>query len=184
MNRLLPMLLLLVLACAERKSSNLFKKQLNDEVVKIVLRKYGLEEIPSDIGDLRKVKQLTISMDSLKGWVIFPPMSALMIHVSRPPFYSLPAEITQLKNLEKLTIIDLNISSLPEDFEQLQNLEYLDLSMNKLTLSDEVEKIVRLKKLKTLSLFGNKIDSASLQFVKQERPDIQLIGLEDFAPTN
>lgn len=184
MNKLLTLLVTPLLICMScQTKNNLFEAHKNDEVVEIVLSNYGLEEIPGEIGTLKNVKQLTLLKDSSKGWVIYPPMSAFSNRELTPPFYSLPKEITELQQLESLTIIGLNIHSLPENFEKLENLKQLNLSLNKLTLSNEVEKIVRLKKLKTLSLFGNKIDSAGLRFIKQERPDIQLFGLEDFTPT-
>lgn len=180
MNKLLSVVALIQLICMSCQTKNdRFKAQRNDEVVEIILSNYGLEEIPNEIGELKNVKQLTITMDSLTGWVIYPPMSYYANRELAPPFYSLPKEITELEKLESLTIIGLNIHSLPEDIEKLQNLKHLNVAMNKLTLSNEVEKIIALKRLTTLGFIGNKVDSVSIHQLKKARPDIELTGMEE-----
>jgi Leucine-rich repeat (LRR) protein len=155
-------------------NSKLFNDLIDKEEVTIVLNSYGLDSIPKEIRQLKKAKSLTISFDTLEGWTIYPPLSALNERIDSPPFNTLPDEITELKNLERLTIHGLDIARLPDNFGNLENLEHLDLSMNKLTVSNELVKLKGLKNLKYLSLFGNRIDTLIIKNWRNENPDIKI----------
>ena len=87
-------LLSIMMSC---ESDHIFKDLENDKVVFIRLAKYGLDSIPPDIAKLKKVEELTISLDSSDGWTIYPPASAIVQMVDKPPFYQLPKQLTQLK---------------------------------------------------------------------------------------
>ena len=140
----------------------------------IVLHDYGLDSIPAEIGLLKDAESLTISLDSLNGWKIYPPASSFDQRIDSPPFKILPEEFVALSKLKRLTIYGLNISELPDNFGDLENLEYLDLAMNKLTISKEVDKLKGLKNLKYLGLFGNRVDSVMIQNWKAEHPMLQV----------
>ncbi|MEQ8417116.1 MAG: hypothetical protein RIB71_21720 [Imperialibacter sp.] len=154
-----------------------FEELTNQEEVVIVLSSYGLDSLPPDVGLLKNARELTISYDSVKlgQWVVLPPLNALYEMVDRPPFHILPAEITQLPRLNKLSIIGLNLRQLPKDFDKLKQLEYLDLSMNKLTVTNELNKLSGLPLLKKLVVFGNRIDTAILKNWNNQHPDLEII---------
>ena len=63
----------------------------------------------------------------------------------------------EMRNLKKLYLDDMELTSLPESIENLTNLEWLHLGYNKLeTLPDS---IVNLKNLEKLWLYQNKLTS-------------------------
>jgi Leucine-rich repeat (LRR) protein len=157
------------------EKGKLFTDLQDKESVVIVLSKYQLDSIPPEIGTLKNAKALTISMDSLHGWTVYPPISALDQKNVQPPFKKLPHEITSLTNLKELTIHGLNIRTLPDDFGNLKELEYLDLTMNKLMVSDELDKLRKLKNLKYLVLSGNRVDTIAMKAFEKENPGIQIV---------
>ena len=157
------------------ESDHIFKDLENDKVVFIRLAKYGLDSIPPDIAKLKKVEELTISLDSSDGWTIYPPASAIVQMVDKPPFYQLPKQLTQLKDLKKLNLSGLKIKSLPINFTELIKLEYLDLSMNKLDIKKELPKLKSLPNLKILSIMGNKIDTTLIKRWQGQNPKVEVI---------
>lgn len=165
----------LVTSCLTKGTeSKLFEDLRDKENVVIILNNYKLDSIPSEIGLLKSARTLTISIDTLHGWTIYPPLSVMDQRIDSPPFKNLPVEITTLKNLKRLTIHELNVRTLPDGFDKLDNLEYLDLTMNKLIISNELDKLKGLKNLKYLALFGNQIDDESIEALKKEKPGIQI----------
>jgi len=165
------------LSCRPQNSDrNLFSDLSGQDSVVVILSTFGLDSIPPDIGKLTDVRNLTITQDSIKGpWIIMPPESAWMRMINSPPFKFLPDEITSLKTLNRLTIGKLNLKELPVDFSDLENLEYLDLSFNKLDISNELPKLKNLYRLNQLIITGNKLDSAELKNWIIERPDLRII---------
>jgi Leucine-rich repeat (LRR) protein len=128
-----------LLSCSEKhlNDSTLFKDLEDQETVRIILSDYKLDEIPSDITNLKKVRDLTI-LASNSDWVIYPPLSVIAQQIDMPPFHNLPNEISNLTQLQALRISGANIKNLPEGFTNLKHLEYLDVSMNKLDVTSEV----------------------------------------------
>jgi Leucine-rich repeat (LRR) protein len=168
-------LICVIAGCAtENSQSKLFHDLVDKKEATIVLRAYGLDSIPAEIGLLKDVESLTISLDSLNGWKVYPFVSAFDNRIDSPPFKFLPKELATLAKLKRLVLYDLNISQLPDNFGDLENLEYLDLSMNKLTVSKEIDKLKKLKNLKYLGLFGNRIDTVVIQHWKAEHPRLQI----------
>ncbi len=169
-------LLFFTISCVPKSKRNeVFADLADEDSIVIVLKNYHLDSIPNAIEQFENAKSLVISIDSLNKWTIYPPVNAYNKTIDSPPFKYLPQEITELKNLRQLILYALNLKGLPEDFDQLENLEYLDLSMNKLDVSSELLKLKRLKKLKYLVLFGNRIDSMAMQNWKKENPEIEII---------
>lgn len=154
--------------------NHIFKDLEGKEHVFIALDKYGLDDIPKEIGKLKNVKELEVFIDSADGWTIYPPLSAIDQWIYEPPFRKVPLELLDLNKLEKLTLHGLDIQTLPEELGRLYNLTYLDLSMNKLVISKEIIKLKRLKKLKYLQLFGNKINKIEIEEWKTENPNIEI----------
>ncbi|MGC3948135.1 MAG: leucine-rich repeat domain-containing protein [Chryseolinea sp.] len=169
-------LIFLTLGCSNVKSEKrIFHRLADQETVSIYLSKYDLDSVPPAIGDLAKVRRLSITKDSTSGWNIYPPLSAFRLWIERPPFRHLPAEITKLKTLRKLDLVYLDLVDLPDDFDSLQNLDSLDLSLNKLTIANEVDVINGLRRLKYLALFGNKVDTADVVKLKQVNPNLVVV---------
>lgn len=164
-------ILIFIFSC---EPNHLFKELENQEQVFIELSKYGLDNIPKEVGQLKNAKKLEIYVDSLEGWTIYPPLSAMDQYIDEPPFRTIPSELLELEGLEQLSLYDLDIKTLPEDLYRLENLEYLDLSMNKLTVSKEISKLKKLKKLKCVELFGNRINILELEKWRNENPNIQI----------
>ena len=168
--------LLLLTLCMSCERNYTFKELENKKVVFIGLAKYGLGSIPPEIGQLKAVEEVTISMDSIMGWTIYPPPSAMAKMVDQPPHKKIPDELTELKSLKKLNISGLNLRTLPENFSELKNLQYINLSMNKLDLKNELSKLRALPNLKVLLIGGNRIDSIQIENWKNDnlKIDIQL----------
>ena len=154
--------------------NHMFKELENDKVVFIGLDKYGLDSIPPEIGKLKNVEELIIAQDSVMGWTIYPPASAMAQMVDLPPHKTIPDELTELKCLKKLTLSGLKIRTLPADIYKLKNLEYLDLSMNKLDITNEISKLKSLSNLKVLCIVGNRIDSTGIEKWQNEKPELQI----------
>lgn len=158
---------------AMTQTQNLFSDFAHRDNVSIALRKYGLKEVPKDVGDLKNVIVLIIAPDSVQdSWTVYPPLSAFDEHIDKPPFRYLPDEITTLTKLRDLTLTKLAIKTLPANFERLADLEKLDLSINKLTIKNEIDKIVKLKSLKHLILFGNRVTKEDVIQLKTANPSL------------
>jgi Leucine-rich repeat (LRR) protein len=174
MRLLIIILTTFLISCSTTdKKKGLFDDLADKETVILFLSKYQLDSIPSDIGRLKNVKRLYITADSI-GWTVYPPLSALPQPPDSTPGKQLPAEITELTSLKYLGLVHLNLKSLPNDFSKLKNLDSLDLSMNRLVISDELKKIKELKGLKFLGLMGNAIDSADIKELKNSNPSLTI----------
>jgi len=161
------------------QEQNIFSNLYDKDSVVICLREYGLKELPKDIGQLTKAISLVVSPDPLKaGWTVYPPHSAFDELIDNPPFRFLPNEITSLTNLRELTLTQLAIKTLPAEFDRLEQLEELDLSINKLTIKDDIDKLKKLKKIKYLALFGNRVTKEDLALLKAANPTLY-IDLEE-----
>jgi len=162
-------LAVVIASCEDRKHFSMFA---DSEDVTLVLSGFGLDSIPPEIGELKKVQNLSVSLDTAGDWSVYPPLSMLERAVDEPPFAVLPDEITELKNLKRLILMGLNIKTLPKNFDKLENLEYLDLSMNKLTVANELQKLNGLKNLKSLILFGNRVEPSVIADLKKANPSL------------
>lgn len=178
--KIVPLIIfLLITGRAISQNNNVFSNLSDKDSVVICLREYGLKEVPKDIGQLTKAISLVVSPDPLKtGWTIYPPHGAFDELIDKPPFQFLPNEITSLTNLRELTLTQLAIKTLPTEFDRLENLEKLDLSINKLTIKDEIDKLKKLKNLKYLTLFGNRVTKEDLALLKAANPTLN-IDLEE-----
>ena len=77
-------------------------------------------------------------------------------------------------NLRSLTLVNLDIVSLPDNFDRLESLDTLILFMNKLTISNEIKKLKRLRQLKYLGLLGNNITASDIIELKISIPGITI----------
>jgi hypothetical protein len=164
---------LLMVGCSTaHEEKRLFSEFSGKETVIIYLSKFNLDSVPGEIGQLKSARNLFITKDSMNGWTIYPPLSTLEQQPKIPPFRELPDEITELTQLKALSLIGLDIEQLPPHFERLENLDSLNLSMNKLTISKELEKLKRLKNLKYLGIVGNRIETADIQQLREHNRDL------------
>ena len=141
--------------------------------VEIFLSEYDLDSVPKDIQVLKSAKRLYIAKDT-SGWIVYPPLSALgEDNSTKQPRY-LPGEISELSNLNSLTLVNLDLVTLPKSIDHLSNLDTLVLFMNRLTISSELDKLKRLKKLKYLGLLGNNVTANDLIEIKRSIPGIKI----------
>lgn len=150
-----------------------FNDLSNQESVKIVLADYDFDQVPPQILELTHVKELEIVAD--RKWKVYPPVSFFEIKEVSPPFKYLPDEITKLNKLTRLRVVDLDLRELPKGFPKLENLEELDLSFNKLQISNEINKLRALPKLRQLNVTGNLVDTVELQNWMKENQNLEII---------
>lgn len=126
--------------------------------------KLGISRILKDIGDkCPNLKYLEVDGYRLSG-------------------YTLPREIYNLKNLEKLGIKNAGLNNVTSDISNLTKLEELILSKN--SMKSLPNEIVKLTQLKTLDISRNPINvlpknignMKSLRTIKMDKP---LIGFSD-----
>lgn len=163
--------LMLIAACQQ---NNMFKDITQYDKVIIVLDEYKLDSIPKEIGVLKNAKELVISMNNNDSWTIYPPQSAMEYWVNSPPFTTIPDELLELGKLEKLSLIGLNIKTLPAGIYQLKNLEYLNLSFNKLNVTNELPKLKKMPKLNHVVLFGNNVNIEDIKKWRTQNPNINI----------
>lgn len=173
MKTLVSIVIFFFLSC-QTKKTNLFESLENETDVEIYLIKYRLDSVPSDIRLLKEVKRLYINSDTTKVWTIYPPLSARGTDNSKPPFRHLPEEITELTKLQSLTLVNLNLVTLPDSISKFKNLDTLILFMNKLTVANEIEKIKKLSNLKYLGILGNNITANDLIELKKSNPGLTI----------
>lgn len=173
MRLLLIALATFLISCSTTdKDKVLFENLVEKEKAVIFLSDYNLDSIPGEISRLKKVKSLYITKDSTNRWTVYPPAKELEKLTKVPPFRQLPNEIGDLTNLKNLGLVGLDLKELPDNFGQLQHLDSLNLMMNKLTISEEIGKLKKLKNLKYLALFGNKVDSTDVSELKKANPNL------------
>jgi len=172
MRPLIFLLILFIVGCRDKRTQSLFSDLIDKADIEIHLTDYGLQNVPEEIGKLKNARRLYISQDSTTEWTLYPPLSAAGEAELNPPYRKLPTQITTLTKLESLTLVGLNLKSLPEGFSQLRNLDTLILYMNKLTISNELYKLKRLKKLKYIGLQGNLVTANDLKSLMESIPGI------------
>ncbi len=160
--------------CRSPKKESIFDSLKDKTDVSIYLKRYGLEAVPSDISVLKNAKRLFIARDT-GGWTMYPPLSALPSDESTRHIGHLPDEITELTNLTSLSLVSINLTSLPADFDRLEQLDTLVLFDNRLKISSEMGKLKRLKRLKYLGLLGNYLTVDDLLELKQLIPGITIM---------
>ena len=149
-----------------------FQNQTN---VIIYLDELNTDRIPKDIGQLAQVTDLTIQLTRPEGdWTIYPPLSWYETRELKESYRELPQSIGQLQMLKSLRLSNLDIHELPETIANLVNLEFLDVSMNKLNISNELPKLKALPNLKHLKVLGNHFNEEEMQEFKRQNPNIQI----------
>lgn len=175
MKSLIIAALLIFTACQPDTEPLYFSHLQEEEKVLLALSDYGLEEVPPQIRELKNVQDLMISKTGPGGWMVYPPLSGMVIKDFEPPYRELPYEILSLGQLKHLRLSGLDLHTLPEDLHKLEQLETLDLSFNKLNINAELAKLKALPHLKTLNVLVNNYDSLALKQWMKERPGLEII---------
>jgi Leucine-rich repeat (LRR) protein len=123
-----------------------------DKVVKLVLRKQKLKEVPKAIFGFKNLQYLDLSKNSIKELPeeIGSLHSLQYFAASKNDIEIFPPELGQLTNLRWLNLNQNEIMLLPPQIGNLSSLEYLDLWSN--NLDHFPEELKNLKKLKTMDL--------------------------------
>ena len=145
------------LGCQSKSDKSVFDQLKGQKDIVISLKEFKLDSIPPAINVLQGVERLTILKDSAMSWVAYPPLSALGEQLKLDSTSRLlPKEITELESLKSLSLFNLDLVSLPDDLYKLKNLDTLDLTLNKLVISQEIDKLKKLTHLKFLNVGGNR----------------------------
>lgn len=171
MKLLLASFIIIILGCQPAKEKSVFDQLKGQTDIIISLKDYQLDSIPPTINTLKGVKRLAILKDSAVGWVAYPPLSALGEQPEMDTSHRrLPKEITELESLETLSLFNLDLVSLPEELYKLKSLDTLILALNKLRISQEVDKLKKLTRLKYLDLGGNMMSKDDIARLKGAMP--------------
>jgi len=169
---------LLLLSCQSGgRQSKRFNDLIDKEDVFIGLADYGLDSVPPDITKLKNAKRILIGPDSTNGKPVHWALPLTQIDTVFPPYHHLPDEITQLINLKQLILFDLGLRTLPENFGALRNLDSLSLTRNKLTLTAELDKLLKLKNLKYLDVTGNIVKRSDIKVLRKNNPGLIIVNL-------
>ena len=105
------------------------------ETRKIWVCFFGLTTIPSELGQLTKLEQLSLWGNKLS--TIPQELGQLTnlqeLCLTQNQITSIPIELVQLTNLHKLYLWGNQLTTIPKEFGQLTNLQELSLFNNKLT---------------------------------------------------
>jgi hypothetical protein len=128
------------------------------------------------------IKSLTIKITSNKGWIVFSHVQGFDFGVkysTKTKLGFLPEELGIAKELELLDVSDLGISRLPKNLSKLSKLKSLDISFNRINLSDELKKILLLDRLKVIKIYGCNFTLDDLTEIKLQRPDLKVLHSEE-----
>lgn len=111
----------------------------------------SLEQLPTTIGQLRKLEELHIDC-ARKFQILLPEIGQLkslrILSITNCTLTELPSEIGQLESLEQLDVSSNQLTTLPPEIGNLHNLTVLNIKHNPLySLPDEIGKLEKLVRL-------------------------------------
>jgi Leucine-rich repeat (LRR) protein len=123
-----------------------------DKVIKLVLKRKHLKEIPKEVFTFKNLQYLDVSKNSIKE---VPEQIGQLTNLqyficNKTGLERLPKEIGLLINLKYININQNDLESLPPQFGNLENLEIADMWSN--NLAEFPETLMNLKSLKILDL--------------------------------
>jgi hypothetical protein len=122
------------------------------ELERLWLGSTGLKQLPGELGQLRKLKELDLSFNR--------------------ELLSLPPEVGQLQALESLNLKNTGLTTLPEELGQLERLTFLDLQAT--ALKSLPACLFQMKSLKTLDLYWTPIPPEELERLRRALPDCKV----------
>ncbi|MCW7487220.1 leucine-rich repeat domain-containing protein [Leptospira meyeri] len=145
----------LVLQCNKKvvNAEEWILEHKEDRVLNLSNKEFGV--LPTSIGNLTKVEELTLQYDSLKELPkeIGNLKQLKILNLFGNPLQSLPEEIGNLENLEVLLLGRTELREIPLVIGRLQNLKTLALDETKVQLTEaDVEVIASLPRLEILDL--------------------------------
>ncbi|MFY0593437.1 hypothetical protein [Roseivirga sp.] len=156
-------------------SKGYFGDELREGSIILILDELSTKEIPDSLWNNAELIRLTIQKTRPKTkWGTHPPLSWYETVEFTPPYWELSDKVGKLKRLKSLILADLDIKTLQESIIQLKHLEILNLSFNKLELSEELSKLKALKSLKHLILIGNHYDPHEMEDYQKEFPNLRI----------
>ncbi len=125
----------------------------------IISSNFGLELIPSKIGNLKELKFLDLKLNKLKNVPdsIGSLYNVEYLNLSSNELDKLPESLGDLTSLEYLNLSGNKIESIPDSIGNLKNLKVLNLSKNNLV--EIPESLGELKSLKIVYLSDNPLKS-------------------------
>ncbi len=139
----------------------------------ITLSELNGRPLSEAIQELSEIHSLNIRRDT-NNWKIYPPMSGWDYNIDLLLEFTLPREVSTIKDLQVLNLTGLWITSLPDDFSELENLDSLFLAMNGLKIDNEINKLKKLQNLRYLSIFGNRLDTLQIRAWQKENPALEI----------
>ena len=139
-----------------------------DKVIKLVLKRSKLKQIPSAVFDFVNLQYLDLSKNQISELPQdIAKLSKLQVLVlSRNRIESLPGQIGLLKNLKTLNVNQNELISLPPQIGQLENLTVLDLWSNNITtFPDELKELKKLKRLDLRVILLNDEEQKKIQLL-------------------
>jgi len=143
----------------------------------IIAIKWGIKELPENIGNLSELLFLDIGGPKIEKipQSIGNLSELLFLEIGGTKIEKIPKSIGKLKNLRCMRLYyNINLISLPESIGGLSNLIELDLDYNNLTTLPE--SIGNLSKLKEIVLDHNQITILPESFKKLNIYDIRTLG--------
>jgi hypothetical protein len=129
-------------------------------------KSYELRKIPEEIGNLKKIHMIRLSLTQVSALPSsignLTEMDTLWICCNM--ISSIPKGIGKLKKLRWLDIHSLHLPTIPDEICNLPNLEILDISYA--GLQRLPDKIGNLKNLRTLNLFKNNLHTLPHSIVR------------------
>lgn len=125
-----------------------------------------------------ELNNLTIRITSNKGWVVFSSIQGIdqgIKYSTKTKLGILPEELCLAKNLEDLDVSDLGISQLPEIISNLSKLRLLDISFNRIDVAKEVEKILSMRNLEVLKIYGCNFTEHDFTKINNAIPNLKIL---------
>ena len=153
--------------------------------VKLLYLNYNfqkIEPIPEKIQELENLEEL----------VLFPRMfdypfieKSNSNNASLRTIEELPNQIENCKKLKKINLNNSSIKRFPTKFRNLKNLEVLKLNNTEINLDEELNKLLKLKKLSRLEIINCSISVESLKKIRSNFPNLELfVTIDDLNEEN
>ncbi|MCR9248919.1 MAG: TonB family protein [bacterium] len=132
-----------------------------------------IEELPLEFHKLWNLQQLFLSKNKLSSIGEQFPKRLNVLSLAFNKFDHIPHAIFENKGLTSLDLAGNQIEEIPSNISKLKNLQYLVLNDN--PISDFPVEFTQLKNLRILYLFGTKVSSKTVQELRQQMPNLEIL---------